>query len=123
MSASCEPLLEALKDCLLHSDCVLKKGLLPSQCLKEHTDELPEKCKSLRQASFECKRGLVRHPIPVWNKHRTVVLAGYEKEVSREPSCYHGTNYMACLRCITNAIAGEAHERAEIFIVRPVISS
>lgn len=60
MSASCEPLLEALKDCLLHSDCVLKKGLLPSQCLKEHMDELPEKCKSLRMATFECKRGLVR---------------------------------------------------------------
>jgi hypothetical protein len=59
MSASCEPLLEALKDCLMRSDCVLKKGKLPSECLRQHTDELPESCKSLRQAVFECKRGLV----------------------------------------------------------------
>ena len=59
MSASCEPLLEALKDCLMRSDCVLKKGKLPSECLRQHTDELPDACKSLRHAVFECKRGLV----------------------------------------------------------------
>lgn len=59
MSASCEPLLEALKDCLMRSDCVLKKGKLPSECLRQHTDELPDTCKSLRHAVFECKRGLV----------------------------------------------------------------
>ncbi|KAA1466182.1 hypothetical protein DENSPDRAFT_810935 [Dentipellis sp. KUC8613] len=59
MSNYCEPLIAALKDCLLHSDCVLKKGHLPSECLKDHYDELPEKCKSLRQASFECKRGML----------------------------------------------------------------
>ena len=59
MSATCEPLLEALKDCLMRSDCVLKKGKLPSECLRQHTDELPDSCKSLRQAVFECKRGLV----------------------------------------------------------------
>ena len=59
MSATCEPLLEALKDCLMRSDCVLKKGKLPSECLKQHTDELPDACKSLRHAVFECKRGLV----------------------------------------------------------------
>jgi Cytochrome c oxidase assembly protein PET191 len=70
MSASCAPLLDALKDCLLHSDCVVKKGLLPSQCLREHTDELPEKCRSLRQATFECKRGLVcRAAPPCFNIH------------------------------------------------------
>ena len=61
MSNYCDPLLTALKDCLLHSDCVLKQGYLPSQCLKEHFDDLPEQCKSLRQATFECKRGMVRH--------------------------------------------------------------
>lgn len=59
MSATCEPLLDALKDCLMRSDCVLKKGKLPSECLRQHTDELPDSCKSLRQAVFECKRGLV----------------------------------------------------------------
>jgi len=59
MSATCDPLLEALKDCLMRSDCVLKKGKLPSECLRQHTDELPDACKSLRHAVFECKRGLV----------------------------------------------------------------
>ena len=59
MSSSCEGLLAALKDCLLHSDCVLKQGYLPSQCLREHADELPEECRSLRKATFECKRGMV----------------------------------------------------------------
>ena len=62
MSSSCSHLLSALKDCLLHSDCVLKQGHLPSECLREHTDELPEACKSLRQATFECKRGMVSVP-------------------------------------------------------------
>lgn len=60
MSSSCSHLLNALKDCLLHSDCVMKQGHLPSECLKEHLNELPEECKSLRQATFECKRGMVR---------------------------------------------------------------
>ncbi|KAI0721820.1 cytochrome c oxidase assembly protein PET191, partial [Cerioporus squamosus] len=59
MSSSCSHLLSALKDCLLHSDCVLKQGHLPSECLREHTDELPESCKALRQATFECKRGML----------------------------------------------------------------
>ncbi|KAI0334702.1 hypothetical protein GY45DRAFT_1242094 [Cubamyces sp. BRFM 1775] len=59
MSSSCSHLLSALKDCLLHSDCVLKQGHLPSECLKNHTDELPEQCKALRQATFECKRGML----------------------------------------------------------------
>jgi len=53
---SCDPLLASLKDCLLHSDCVLKQGYLPSECLKEHFEELPLECRSLRQAVFDCKR-------------------------------------------------------------------
>lgn len=60
MSITCEPLLAALKECLLRSDCVVKQGRLPSECLKEHVDELPEECQSLRKATFECKRSLVR---------------------------------------------------------------
>ncbi|EJF62919.1 cytochrome c oxidase assembly protein PET191-domain-containing protein [Dichomitus squalens] len=59
MSSSCSHLLDALKDCLLHSDCVLKQGHLPSECLKNHTHELPEACQSLRKATFECKRGML----------------------------------------------------------------
>ncbi|KAH9963205.1 cytochrome c oxidase assembly protein PET191-domain-containing protein [Russula dissimulans] len=55
----CEPLLAALKDCVLHSDCVIKQGNLPSECIKHHTDELPEECRSLRLATFECKRGML----------------------------------------------------------------
>ena len=59
MSMTCEPLLAALKECLMQSDCVLKQGHLPSECLRDHTAELPERCQSLRKATFECKRGLV----------------------------------------------------------------
>jgi len=59
MSNYCDPLLAALKDCVLHSDCVMKNGKLPSECIKHHLDELPEECKSLRLATFECKRGMV----------------------------------------------------------------
>ena len=59
MSNYCEPLLAALKDCILHSDCVMKDGKLPSECIKHHLDELPEECRSLRLATFECKRGMV----------------------------------------------------------------
>ncbi|KAJ4466529.1 cytochrome c oxidase assembly protein PET191, partial [Lentinula aciculospora] len=59
MSSSCQGLLDALKDCLMHSDCVMKQGNLPSDCLKNHTDELPEECQSLRKATFECKRGML----------------------------------------------------------------
>ncbi|KZP32907.1 hypothetical protein FIBSPDRAFT_916257 [Athelia psychrophila] len=59
MSSSCQALLSALKDCLLHSDCVIKQGRLPSECLKEHMDELPEQCKALRKATFECKRNML----------------------------------------------------------------
>ena len=59
MSNYCDPLLAALKDCVLHSDCVIKKGNLPSECIKHHIDELPEECRSLRLAAFECKRGMV----------------------------------------------------------------
>ncbi|KAK0230855.1 cytochrome c oxidase assembly protein PET191, partial [Armillaria novae-zelandiae] len=59
MSSSCQDLLAALKDCLMHSDCVVKQGKLPSQCLREHPDELPEACQSLRKATFECKRGML----------------------------------------------------------------
>lgn len=59
MASSCQNLIAALKDCLKYSDCVLKDGYKPSECLKYHADELPEECQSLRKATFECKRGMV----------------------------------------------------------------
>lgn len=59
MSSSCQNLILALKDCLKYSDCVVKDGRLPSDCLKNHADELPEECQALRKATFECKRGMV----------------------------------------------------------------
>ncbi|THV08626.1 hypothetical protein K435DRAFT_847475 [Dendrothele bispora CBS 962.96] len=59
MASSCKGLLAALKDCVLNSNCVIKDGHLPSECLKNHVDELPESCQSLRKATFECKRGML----------------------------------------------------------------
>ncbi|KIY51582.1 hypothetical protein FISHEDRAFT_11953, partial [Fistulina hepatica ATCC 64428] len=59
MSSSCQGLLQALRDCLMHSDCVIKQGNKPSDCLRNHVDELPEQCKNLRLATFECKRGML----------------------------------------------------------------
>ncbi|KIJ69986.1 hypothetical protein HYDPIDRAFT_79125 [Hydnomerulius pinastri MD-312] len=59
MSSSCDALLSALKTCLLESDCVQKHGRLPSECLKQHMDELPEACQNLRRATFECKRNML----------------------------------------------------------------
>lgn len=43
----------------MHSDCVVKHGHLPSECLKIHYEDLPDECKSLRKATFECKRGML----------------------------------------------------------------
>ncbi|PVG01034.1 hypothetical protein CPB86DRAFT_691756, partial [Serendipita vermifera] len=59
MSTSCEGIRMALKSCLIRSDCVLRQNRLPSECLKEHFDELPEECKQLRASLYECKRGML----------------------------------------------------------------
>lgn len=59
MASSCAGIRIALKSCLIRSDCVIKHGNLPSDCLKEHFEELPDECKQLRQSLFECKRGMV----------------------------------------------------------------
>lgn len=94
MSATCEPLLEALKDCLMRSDCVLKKGKLPSECLRQHMDELPDSCKSLRHAVFECKRGLVRtlkfHRVCYGMVDGAVHTGRHEETIQGKPSGHHG---------------------------------
>jgi cytochrome c oxidase assembly factor 5 len=59
MSSSCKPLIEGFRNCVLSSPCVQRDGLLPSECLKHHANELPEDCQALRKAVFECKRGMV----------------------------------------------------------------
>ncbi|KAG2348824.1 hypothetical protein BDR05DRAFT_382024 [Suillus weaverae] len=59
MSSSCDAILKALKECLLNSDCVQKQGHLPSECLKQHSNELPEQCQLLRKSTFECKRNML----------------------------------------------------------------
>ncbi|KZT12939.1 uncharacterized protein LAESUDRAFT_639557 [Laetiporus sulphureus 93-53] len=59
MSSSCKHLISAFHECILYSDCVVKQGHLPSECVRDHRDELPEKCQALRLATFECKRGML----------------------------------------------------------------
>jgi len=85
MASSCDALFAALKDCLLHSDCVLKQGHLPSACIRDHLAELPEECQSLRKALFECKRGMVRRlgSLP-FSRITHAFQAGYAEPVSRE---------------------------------------
>ncbi|EJT97579.1 hypothetical protein DACRYDRAFT_58697 [Dacryopinax primogenitus] len=56
---SCQPIRDDLAECILHSDCVLKQGRTPSDCLTHHQDELPTPCQHLRRALFECKRGML----------------------------------------------------------------
>jgi len=84
MASSCQNLLNALKECLIHSDCVMKQENLPSDCLKNHFTELPEECQSLRKATFECKRGMVRLPSSFSGALAKDSLVGYEETLSRE---------------------------------------
>lgn len=62
---SCKGIREALADCIMRSDCVLKSNppRSPQECLKEHYDDLPEECQLLRKSFFECKRGMVSTPL------------------------------------------------------------
>ncbi|TFK75977.1 hypothetical protein BDN72DRAFT_831414 [Pluteus cervinus] len=80
MASSCQSLLAALKECLLQSDCVLTQGRLPSECLREHMDELPEECRSLRKATFECKRGM----LDMRKRFRGNIVGATPKEPARE---------------------------------------
>lgn len=81
MSSSCDALLAALKTCLLESDCVQRHGRLPSECLKQHADELPETCQNLRKAAFECKRNMASCFIPHVKTTLMIAIAGYEEEI------------------------------------------
>ncbi|TFL05759.1 cytochrome c oxidase assembly protein PET191-domain-containing protein [Pterulicium gracile] len=59
MSSSCTEILTSLKQCILHSDCVLKDGRLPSDCIRNNIEDLPTECQMLRKAHFDCKRGML----------------------------------------------------------------
>ncbi|KAG8750991.1 hypothetical protein FRC14_008228 [Serendipita sp. 396] len=59
MSTSCEGIRNALKSCLIRSECVIKHNHLPSECMKDHFDELPEECRQLRFSLYDCKRGML----------------------------------------------------------------
>ncbi len=61
---SCQNIRNNLAECLLRTDCVLRSDppRTPSDCLKNHHDELPDECKQLRKSFFECKRGMVSRP-------------------------------------------------------------
>jgi Cytochrome c oxidase assembly protein PET191 len=39
---SCKNIREDLIDCIQHTDCYLKQNLSVRDCLRDHTDELPE---------------------------------------------------------------------------------
>lgn len=49
----CSGAKEDLRTCLLETDCVLKDGKSPRQCLKEGH------CRALQVTFFECKRSLL----------------------------------------------------------------
>ena len=114
MSATCEPLLEALKDCLMRSDCVLKKGKLPSECLRQHTDELPDSCKSLRHAVFECKRGLVSllklhriHCGPLTEPSAQVDMRKRFRGNQAAIMASHGWTRVPVVRCLLESLTGQ----------------
>jgi hypothetical protein len=74
MSSSCRTLIEAFHDCVMNSPCVKRDGRLPSECLRSELQELPEECQSLRKATYDCKRGMVRDTILL---HCTLLLGAH----------------------------------------------
>jgi cytochrome c oxidase assembly factor 5 len=54
----CDGLRYDLKLCLLESDCCKKYRVLPKECLRnpEMAEHVPDRCFSLANAFFECKR-------------------------------------------------------------------
>lgn len=53
--------------------------------MKNHAEELPEECRLLRLAVFECKRSMVRtEGAPACPEFTAYLLAGYAQEVQRK---------------------------------------
>ncbi|KAI8968918.1 cytochrome c oxidase assembly protein PET191 [Mycotypha africana] len=60
MPSSCKELRQELAECMLKSDCVLKKRNTVKECFKEeHRADVPDECRSIMRAFGECKRGMI----------------------------------------------------------------
>ncbi|WWD22871.1 hypothetical protein CI109_107366 [Kwoniella shandongensis] len=55
---ACQAARDDLVSCLLRTDCVLKTGKTPTECLK-HPDELPLQCQHLISRFTDCKKGML----------------------------------------------------------------
>lgn len=62
MASSCKDIREDLIECVKRSDCMKAGDKSFHECVKD-TASLDEKCKLLRTALYECRRGQVRSPI------------------------------------------------------------
>ncbi|ELU08116.1 hypothetical protein CAPTEDRAFT_218889 [Capitella teleta] len=57
---ACQGLREDLRECLMQSDCVIKDGKSPKDCLlMGRHPSVPDRCHALRQSFFDCKRSLI----------------------------------------------------------------
>ncbi|WVQ85158.1 hypothetical protein IAT38_007323 [Cryptococcus sp. DSM 104549] len=56
--AACQVAREDLVACLLRTDCVLKSGKTPMECLHS-PKELPEQCQHLIVRFADCKKGML----------------------------------------------------------------
>ncbi|EIW73417.1 hypothetical protein M231_01953 [Tremella mesenterica] len=55
---ACQGLREELVSCVLRSDCVLKIGKTPGECIKER-NLLPAQCQHLITSFTDCKKGML----------------------------------------------------------------
>ncbi|XP_070429625.1 cytochrome c oxidase assembly factor 5 isoform X2 [Equus przewalskii] len=76
---ACAGVKEDLGACLLRSDCVLKEGKSPRQCLKEGN------CKALKYSFFECKRSMELHckSLPFVDRRSQVYRTFMTQEATR----------------------------------------
>jgi hypothetical protein len=56
---ACAGIRADLANCLLQSNCVLRDGNSPKDCLAHHSDTIPLECQYLRKSLTQCKRGMV----------------------------------------------------------------
>ncbi|KAI9633366.1 cytochrome c oxidase assembly protein PET191-domain-containing protein [Dioszegia hungarica] len=55
--AACQSIRDDLVACLLRTDCVLRSGKTPQECLK--SPDLPIQCQHLITAFADCKKGML----------------------------------------------------------------
>lgn len=60
MPSNCQEIRQELIECMLKSDCVLKKRNTVKDCFKEeHKADVPDECLSIKKSFAECKRGMI----------------------------------------------------------------